>query len=150
IADIRDLPGNTDQFGKLTKQGVAVKNIEKAIVQTISDADPKYAKIMQSYSEASDIINNLQKELSLGRNASVDTGLRKLQSFLSHNVSTSYGRRERLAKFLADNGATTLLAALAGQSMSTLIPRGLAARMLAAGEVLFGAAPGASGEGLLK
>jgi hypothetical protein len=150
IADIRNLPGNTDQFGRLTKQGAVVKNIERAITDTISDADPKYAKVMEAYSSASDIIENLQRELSLGRNANVDTGLRKLQSVLRNNVNTSYGRRERLATFLADNGATTLLSALAGQSMSTLIPRGLAARALAAAQAFFGLEHGAGSEQLLK
>lgn len=150
IADVLNLPGNKDQFGRLTKQGNVVKNIEKAIVQTISEADPKYANVMKAYSEASDIIDNLQRELSLGRNANVDTGLRKLQSVLRDNVNTSYGRRVRLAEFLRDNGATTLLSALAGQSMSTLVPRGLAAKMLAMAEGLFGLSHGVGSEQLLK
>ena len=138
IADIRNLPGNTDQFGRQTAQGIVVKNVENAIKATIEDQSPQYAKIMGAYSDATEIINNLQRELSLGRNANVDTGLRKLQSVLRNNVSTSYARRERLAEFLKDNGATTLLSALAGQQMSSIIPRGLAARVFAAGAAFMG------------
>jgi hypothetical protein len=131
---------HVDTFGRSTSSGVVANSVANAIKSTITAQVPEYAKIMNAYSEASDIIANLQRELSLGKNANIDTGLRKLQSVLRNNVTTAYGRREVLANYLKDHGADTLLAALAGQSMSTIIPRGLAAKMLAGLEGLFGGA----------
>jgi hypothetical protein len=52
--------------------------------------------------------------------------LRKLQSVMRNNVQTNYGRRTDLAKMLAANGAPQLMEKLAGQALSSPVPRGLA------------------------
>lgn len=85
---------------------------------------PAYAKAMEGYSQASDMINDLQKTFSLGERAAPDTTARKLQSVMRNNVNTNYGRRTKLMDELAQH-EPNLPAALAGQALSSATPRGL-------------------------
>lgn len=103
----------------------AAGDIYNAVKKTITDYYPQYAKTMQDYERASDTIRDIEKSLSLGEKASVDTALRKLQSIMRNNVNTNYGRRLQLGQLLEENGATHLMAALAGQQLNTWFPRGL-------------------------
>ena len=80
---------------------------------------------MKAYETASETIKELERTLSLNKNASIDTSLRKLQSILRNNAYTNYGRRQVLAEMLVDAGATSLMERLAGQTLNTLKPRGL-------------------------
>ena len=89
---------------------------------------PEYARVMNGYEEASDVLRQIEKTLSLPANerkTSVDTSLRKLQSTLRNNVNTNYGYRQKLVEYLENNGAPNLKAALAGQSANSFSPRGL-------------------------
>jgi len=92
---------------------------------TINDQAPTYAGVMKDYSEASDLVREIERALSLGEKASADTAMRKLQSLTRNNVNTNYGNRLELAKQL-EQGGTPLLSSLAGQAMNTVAPRGLA------------------------
>jgi len=96
-----------------------------AVRGTIVKAYPEYAKIMKGYERASDTLDEITRTLSLGDKATVDTSLRKLQSILRDNVSTSYGHRRELAQFLIDNGSPMLKEQLAGQALRPFLPRGL-------------------------
>jgi hypothetical protein len=96
------------------------------VKNTITDQAPAYGKVMSDYSVASDTINEMQKALSLRDKASADTAMRKLQSLTRNNVNTNYGNRLNLAKQLEEQGGAPFLNALAGQSMQSLAPRGLA------------------------
>jgi hypothetical protein len=129
----------------LTKEGtpdrVVANQAYNAVKNTIVDQAPKYAEVMQGYSDASKLISEIQKSLSLGEKATADTALRKLQSVMRNNVQTNYGRRTDLAKMLAANGAPQLMEKLAGQALSAPMPRGLA-RLVAGG---IEAAPAAAG-----
>jgi hypothetical protein len=80
---------------------------------------------MKAYSEATDQIKEIEKALSLGKKASVDTAMRKLQSLMRNNVQTNYGQRLNLARQLEEAGGGQLMPALAGQALSELTPRGL-------------------------
>ncbi len=88
---------------------------------------------MKGYEEASGVIKEIEKTLSLNPKASVDTALRKLQSVLRDNVNTNYGRRAELVDFLTRAGAPHLMEKLAGQSLSSVSPRGLS-RVIVGGE----------------
>lgn len=92
---------------------------------TINNQAPTYAGVMKDYSEASDLIREIERSLSLGEKSSADTAMRKLQSLTRNNVNTNYGNRLELAKQL-EQGGMPILSSLAGQSMNTLMPRGLA------------------------
>lgn len=119
IGDIRD----GTQYG--TPERVIADQIYHGIKSTIVDQAPEYAKIMKGYEEASGIVKEIEKTLSLKPGASIDASVRKLQSVLRNNVSTNYGNRTALADFLVANGAPNLLTQLAGQSLNTWLPRGL-------------------------
>lgn len=103
----------------------AIGDVYNSIKQTISSQAPTYAGVMKNYGDASETINEIKKALSLGEKASADTSLKKLQSILRDDVSSSFGHRKQLADQLIANGADDLMPALAGQSLSSFKPRGL-------------------------
>jgi len=90
----------------------------------ITNQAPVYSKVMKDYSEASNVLKEMERALSLNPKASIDTSMRKLQSLMRNNVNTNYGNRLGLARQLESNGAE-ILPAVAGQAMSSMTPRGL-------------------------
>ncbi len=104
---------------------LAAGKVYDAIKNEISKQAPEYSKTMKSYSDASELIREIEKSLSLGKNASVDTAMRKLQSVMRNNVQTNYGQRISLAQQLEAVGGKAMMPALAGQAMSEIVPRGL-------------------------
>lgn len=119
IGDIRD----TTQFGTAARK--AADTAYNAVKGQITAQAPTYAKVMKSYSEATEILSEIERSLSLGNKAAADTALRKLQSLMRNNVNTNFGNRMSSASILEANGAD-IIPALAGQSMSSWTPRGLA------------------------
>jgi hypothetical protein len=107
------------------QQRMVVGDVYNAVKNEIVKQAPTYAKTMKAYSEATDQIKEIEKALSLGKKASVDTAMRKLQSLMRNNVQTNYGQRLNLAKQLEEAGGQQLMPALAGQALSELTPRGL-------------------------
>lgn len=95
------------------------------IKQTIVKQDKNYAKTMRDYEDALGLERELEKALSLGDKASVDTALRKLQSLGRDNVNTSYAYRKDLADTLRRETGVDLMPAVAGQSLNTFTPRGI-------------------------
>ena len=114
----------TIPFEQKTARAAAGK-IYHATKETINKQAPAYAKVMKDYTRASDLISEIERSLSLGKKAAADTSLRKLQSVLRDNVNTNYGNRLDLTKQLIDQGGKDVLPALAGQTMSSWVPRGL-------------------------
>lgn len=133
IGDVRD----STQYG--TPSRVVADQAYNAVKNEIVKQAPDYAKTMQGYWRASEVIKEMEKTLSLNPKASIDTSLRKLQSVMRNNANTNYGRRLALAEMLEDAGATTLMEKLAGQSLSTVAPRGLG-RVVAGSTAAAGAA----------
>lgn len=127
IGDLRDAaaPG--------TPERVIADQIYNGVRSTIVAQAPEYAKVMKGYEQASSIIREIETTLSLKPNTNVDTALRKLQSVLRDNVNTNYGRRAELVDFLTRAGAPHLMEKLAGQALSSAVPRGLS-RVGALGE----------------
>lgn len=119
LGDIKDsLPYNTPQR-------LVAEQAYSAIRNSIVAQAPEYAKVMKDYERASDAISQIERGLSLGKRATVDTSLRKLQSIMRNNVNTNYGYRGKLLDQLTEAGAPHLPYELAGQSLSKLTPRGL-------------------------
>jgi hypothetical protein len=104
---------------------LAAGEIYSAVKAEITKQAPTYAKTMKDYSEASDLIREIERTLSAGERVAADTALRKLQSILRNNANTNYGNRADLIAVLEAQGGKKLLPALAGQSMNALAPRGL-------------------------
>lgn len=118
-----------ESFGKLAKEEktayAAGKQVYDSVKSEIGKQAPTYAQVMKGYSESSDLINEIERTLSLGDKASADTAMRKLQSLMRNNVNTNYGQRVSLAQELSKAGGIDLMPALAGQAMNSLTPRGL-------------------------
>jgi hypothetical protein len=105
--------------------GLVGKKIYNSVKDEITKQAPVYADTMKGYTEASDQIREIERALSLGSKASVDTAMRKLQSLTRNNVNTNYGNRLDLARQLEQQGGQALMPALAGQALSSWTPRGL-------------------------
>ena len=129
----------------------AATAVYNAVKNEIAKQAPAYAKTMSDYEQASELINDIERTLSIpsGKRGNIDTSVRKLQSILRNNVNTNYGRRMELAQELESAGATELLPALAGQMMSSPTPRNLAAQTTAGTAGVMGYTFGASPAALL-
>jgi hypothetical protein len=103
----------------------SVGDIYNSIKSTIKKQAPSYDKTMKAYADATDQIKEVEKALSLGKKASVDTATRKLQSLMRDNVQTNYGQRTSLARDLQRIGGAEFMPGLAGQALSSPVPRGL-------------------------
>lgn len=141
IGDIRD------SLQRGTPEYIVANRAYSAVRQTIVDQVPEYAKVMNAYETASDLIRDIEKTLSLNPKASVDTTVRKLQSVLQNNVNTNFGRREALANYLVRAGAPNLLTKLAGQQLSAALPRGLG-KLTAAATLIGGGGAAVGGLGI--
>lgn len=131
-----------------TQTDTALKGIYNSIKGTVSAQAPTYAKTMADYSTASEHLSEISRTLSLNPKASIDTSVRKLQSVLRNNVNTNFGNRAGNVAALEEQGGASLIPAIAGQSMSSAWPRGIAgvgdlAALGAAGAVHPGALAGA-------
>lgn len=109
-----------------TPARAAAQRIYNAVKGTIEGYYPKYTEIMRDYQEASRELDEVTRALSLGDKASIDTSVRKLQSLLRNNVTSSFAHRAQLGERLSEAGAPNLRASLAGQALNTSEPRGLA------------------------
>lgn len=119
----------------------AVNNIYNSISNEIKAQAPTYEKTMRQYGDATGQIKEIEKALSLGPTGkfSADTAMRKLQSLMRNNVNTNYGNRLDLAKQLESAGGQEIMPALAGQALSSPIPRGLQGTGVGSGGVAMGA-----------
>lgn len=129
----------------------AVNNIYNSISSEIKAQAPTYEKTMRQYGDATGQIKEIEKSLSLGPTGkfSADTAMRKLQSLMRNNVNTNYGNRLDLAKQLENAGGQEIMPALAGQALSSPIPRGLQGTGVGGGAIgagaLLGGIPAAIG-----
>lgn len=112
-----------------------IQATRQKVYQTIVDQSPEYAKTMSDYERAINLEKEIERALSLGKNSSADTALRKLTSLARNNVNANYGYRLDLAKALEQQGNADLLPAIAGQSMSATLPRGLAPQIAGAAAI---------------
>lgn len=112
-----------------TQQGTLARriagNVYRVARDEITRQVPEYANAMENYTQASDLLQEMRRTMSINDRAMPDTTVRKLQSTMRNNVNTNYGARERLLDELA-RIEPNLPAALAGQSLNALAPRGLA------------------------
>lgn len=112
-----------------TQQGTLERTIADRVYRDaraqVTSQVPEYAAAMADYANASENIGEMRRTMSINDRAAPDTTLRKLQSTMRNNVNTNYGARERLLDVLA-HYEPDLPAALAGQSLNALAPRGLA------------------------
>lgn len=103
----------------------AIGDVYNSIKSSIQKQAPTYANTMKAYSDASEQIREIERALSLGKGASADTAMRKLQSLMRNNVQTNYNQRVKLAQELEKVGGKEFMPGLAGQALSSATPRGL-------------------------
>lgn len=111
-------------FEEKTARKVA-GDIYNSLKSEINKQAPTYANVMKDYSSATEQIGEIERALSLGKKASADTAMRKLQSLMRNNVNTNYGNRQELARALEQAGGQEIMPAIAGQALSSATPRGL-------------------------
>lgn len=104
---------------------LVVGDIYNSIKSTIQKQAPTYAETMRQYADAADQIKEIERSLSLGKKATADAGLRKLQSIMRNNVNANYGQRMNLATQLEQAGGVPIKPSLAGQALSSWTPRGI-------------------------
>lgn len=97
-----------------------VQGVKSTTRDVLNDA-PGYTPAMEKYSEMTDNIKTIQKSLSLGDTASAETTFKKLTSALRNNDF-----RKAVLQSLDDATGGQLTSGVAGQQMSTIMPRGLA------------------------
>jgi len=113
------------QTAEMNQAQRAISNIRNSVKDTIVKQSPEYAKTMQAYEEGIKLEQEISRALSLGKTASADTALRKLQSLSRNNANANYGYRADLARELELQGGADLMPAIAGQAMSSWTPRSL-------------------------
>jgi len=114
---------------------LAGNEVYNSIKQEINKQAPTYAKVMKDYSQATELIKEIEGTLSLGGRANPDTAMRKLQSLMRNNVNTNYGNRLNLASELEQQGGQEIMPAIAGQALSSWTPRGLGSAVTGAAGV---------------
>lgn len=104
----------------------AANAVYNATKKTIVKQSPGYAKLMKEYADASDLILQIERTLSMGKKANADSAIRKLQAIMRNNVSTNYGQRAKLAEILETKGGGEFMPGIAGQQLQSKGPQGLA------------------------
>ena len=132
--------------------GSQIDTIQRLIKKQITDVDPQYDIVMKSYADATKYIKEMEISLSLeattGQRKTADASLKKLLSVMRDGVSTNYGQKFNMAQQLEQlPNAKQILPQLAGQELSSYLPRGIQGRIMSAG--LTGAV-GYMGGGLLS
>lgn len=153
-----DVMGWGSQQGDLTAQGIDIlkrrisnyfsqnRDVRGLVASVRSSArevleqHPGYDDAMRNYTEATEMIDDIRKALSLGHNTGDDTVFRKLTLALRTNNEF----RAEMLRQLDEAGGSTLLPRVAGQQLSELMPRGLMRQGvtgLVGGGAIFGGIP---------
>lgn len=103
----------------------ALGDVYNSTKKQIEAQAPEYSKAMKDYSQASELIDEITRTLSLGEKKTADTAMRKLQSIMRNNVNTNYGTRTQLLQELEQQGGRQLAPQLAGQALNDWTPRGI-------------------------
>lgn len=104
----------------------AVTKMANVVGEQIKRQVPGYARAMKDYSQAADNLWELERAFSLNDKASMQTAMSKLQSVMRNNASTQYGLRNQMLDQIEDAAGTNIRPFLAGNTLSSFEPRGLA------------------------
>jgi len=104
-----------------------VASIRSKVKNTITEAVPEYGKMTENYARTTQLIKDIESNLMMrkqgmsGRIVS-DQTLRRLMSAMKDNFEL----RKELVGMLSTQGGEDVMGAVAGYSMRTFVPRGLA------------------------
>jgi hypothetical protein len=103
----------------------AVGGVYSSVRDEVKKQAPVYDSVMKNYSQGLDYASELKRTLSLTDKGTTDQALRKLQSVMRNDVNTNYGNRVNYAEMLEQASGKPIMSQLAGQSLSSVTPRGL-------------------------
>ncbi len=132
LADFDELKRtlNSEAMNYTGEARSAISEMADLVRKSIDDVDPNYGKVMKSYENASKIIQEIEKALSLKDTKTAEVALKKLLTSMRDGVSTNYGQRLNLAQELEGvTGGKKFMSQLAGQELSSVVPRGLQGRV---------------------
>ncbi len=110
-----------DDFYSDSKNSRAmVASLRDGVKKLIVDKVPEYADMTKGYAEATGLINELERTLSLGKKPMIDTTMRKLTSSMRDNFSF----RTELLHQLQEATGENLESAIAGYNLSSMAPQG--------------------------
>lgn len=109
--------------------GAMVSQIRNAVKKQIISQYPEYGKVMSKYEELTDIIKNIESELSLGRKVNPATTLRKLQAATRDVAGSGWSARRKIIEGLDP----TLIPELSGQALASKSPRGIPSSLVGLG-----------------
>lgn len=148
LADFDELKRtlNSESMNYTGEARSALSQMAELVRKSINDVDPNYGKVMKSYENASKTIQEIEKALSVGDKKTAEVALKKLLTSMRDGVSTNYGQRLNLAQELEGvTGGKKFMSQLAGQELSSVVPRGLQGRVtsaLATGGAAYGLGAG--------
>jgi hypothetical protein len=119
----------------------ALDGVYNSTKRQIEAQAPNYSTAMRDYSQASELIDEITRTLSLGDRKTADAAMRKLQAVMRNNVNTNYGTRTALLSELERQGGRQLAPQLAGQALNDWVPRGIqraTSPMLSGGALMTG------------
>lgn len=101
-----------------------------AVKDELVKHDPLYADAMKDYETAAREAQQLESTFGLaaqrGKSPNIESAGRKLTSIFRNNVNTNYGSRAEQAQRLSElDPSGALMPSLAGQSLSSYLPRGI-------------------------
>lgn len=108
-----------------------VAGLRNTVKQTIVKSVPEYADMTKGYEEATKLITELERTLSLGKKPMLDTTMRKLQQAMRDNFQF----RKELLDTLEVKSGDDLADMIAGYSMSSWAPQGGFGRLTAGGGI---------------
>lgn len=97
-----------------------VSELRKVVKDTLASNVEGYAKMTKGYEEATKLINEMDRTLSLGKKPMLDTTMRKLQQSMRDNFQF----RKELLDTLEMKSGEDLADMIAGYSMSSWTPQG--------------------------
>lgn len=86
-----------------------------------------YGKLLEDFSESSDFLGQLRKDLMTGDNQTVDQTFRRMVT----SLKTNNEQRMALIKELDNVTGSSITSQIAGQQLSEIMPRGIISRILA-------------------
>jgi hypothetical protein len=118
LGQIKDNIPVTESGGARAYLSGLTSDVANAIKKNV----PEYQKMTGKYAEASDLIDEIERTLSLKEGRTTDTAIRKLMSVMRQNNEL----RLDLLKTLQETGAGDISGKLAASTLAPLAPRGLA------------------------
>ncbi|MEA1876691.1 MAG: hypothetical protein U9N86_07490, partial [Bacteroidota bacterium] len=106
-----------------------VTSMRNKVKDTIAEKVPEYAKMTENYKKTTDLINELEKSLSLGGKTSMTTTLKKIISV----GRDDFDFRKNLVKELENITGESIMDQITGISMQDVIPERLFGRIAAGG-----------------